>query len=267
MLPILSLLSLRSGRALLVQVSLIAALLFPGFPLIAAAEARSGKPLRILLITGGCCHNYAFQSQALTNAVARLAVAEWTVVNEGGNGTKAQIPLYDDPNWAKGYDLVVHNECFADTQDHDYIRKITEAHKAGVPAVVIHCAMHTYRATDIDDWREFLGVTSRRHDHQSRYPVKPADPNHPVMKGMPAEWLTPMDELYVIEKLWPNAKALATSVSEQDKKTYPVAWINQYGKARVFGTTFGHSDDTFRDPVFLNYVARGILWAAGRSEQ
>jgi type 1 glutamine amidotransferase len=61
-----------------------------------------------------------------------------------------------------------------------------------------------------------------------------------------------------------GAKALATSVSERDGKTYPVAWINQYGKARVFGTTYGHSDDTFRDAVFLDYVSRGVLWAAGR---
>ena len=133
-----------------------------------------------------------------------------------------------------------------------------------MPAAVIHCAMHTYRATDIDDWRELLGVTSRRHDHQSRYPVKRAEPQHSIVKGMPDLWLTPLDELYVIEKLWPDAKALATSVSDQDGKTYPVAWINQYGKARVFGTTFGHSEDTFRDPVFLTYVARGLLWAAGR---
>ena len=76
-----------------------------------------------------------------------------------------------------------------------------------------------------------------------------------------------MDELYVIEKLWPQAKALATSVSEKDGKTYPVAWINQYGKARVFGTTYGHSDDTFRDPVFLGYLSRGVLWAAGRLQE
>jgi type 1 glutamine amidotransferase len=53
-------------------------------------------------------------------------------------------------------------------------------------------------------------------------------------------------------------------VSELDGKAYPVIWINQYGKARVFGTTYGHSDDTFRDPVFLDYVSRGVVWAAGR---
>ena len=232
-----------------------------------AAETQGNKPLRVLLITGGCCHNYPFQAQALKDSVAKLAPAEWKVVNEGGTGTKGQIALYDDPNWSDGFDVIVHNECFADTTDHEYIRKITRAHEAGVPALVIHCAMHTYRATDIDDWREFLGVTSRRHDHQSHYALKKIEPQHPILKGMPDDWVTPMDELYVIEKLWPNAKALATSVSEQDKKSYPVAWINQYGKARVFGTTYGHSDDTFRDPVFLRLVSRGLLWAAGRLEK
>jgi len=233
----------------------------------ASSAAEASKPLRALLVTGGCCHNYTLQSRQLTNAVAKLVPVEWTIINEGGNGTKAQIPLYANPDWAKGYDVVVHNECFADTTNHEYIRSITSAHKAGVPAVVIHCAMHTYRATDIDDWREFLGVTSRRHDHQSRYVVKKDAPGHPIVKGIPDDWKTPMDELYVIDKLWPNAKSLATSVSERDGKAHPVIWINQYGKAHVFGTTYGHSDDTFRDAVFLDYVSRGVLWAAGRLKE
>jgi uncharacterized protein len=229
-----------------------------------ALAADSKKPLLALLITGGCCHNYAFQATALKDGVAKHADVQWTVVMEGGTGTEAMIPLYDNADWAKPYDVVVHNECFANTKDTAYIRKITSAHKAGVPAVVIHCAMHTYRATDIDDWREFLGVTSRRHDHKSNYPVKLVDTKHPITKDMPANWVTPSDELYVIEKLWPNARALATSKSEKDGKDHPVIWTNQYGKARVFGTTYGHSDETFRDPVFLDYVARGVLWAAGR---
>jgi type 1 glutamine amidotransferase len=232
-----------------------------GFFTVSAAD---DKPLRALLITGGCCHNYPLQTQQLTNAVAKLAAVEWTVVMEGGNGTRAEISLYDNRDWAKGFDVVVHNECFADTTNQLYIRKITSAHKAGVPAVVIHCAMHTYRATDLDDWREFLGVTSRRHDHQSKYPVKLVEPAHPILKGVTGNWVTSMDELYVIEKLWPNAKALATSVSEEDGKTYLVVWTNLYGKARVFGTTYGHSDDVWRDPNFLTLVSRGTLWAAGR---
>lgn len=228
------------------------------------ASSADAKPLRALLITGGCCHNYPFQSQQLTNATARLAAVEWTIVNEGGDGTRAEIALYDKPDWAKGYDVVVHNECFADTTNEVYIRKITSVHKAGVPAVVIHCAMHTYRSVPMDDWREFLGVTSKRHDHQSKYPVKLVEPAHPILKGVAPDWVTPLDELYIIEKVGANTKPLATSVSERDQQSYPVIWINQYGKARVFGTSWGHSDDAWRDPNFLTIVSRGTLWAAGR---
>lgn len=226
------------------------------------ARLHTGKPIQVLLITGGCCHNYPFQSGQLTNAVAKRADVRFTVVNEGGTGTRAQIGLYDNPEWAKPYDVVVHNECFADTADIDYIRKITSAHKAGKPAVVVHCAMHTYRATSFDDWRDFLGVTSRHHEHQSRYPVHVMDRKHPAMVGIPEKWVTAMDELYVIERMAAGARALATSRSEKTGIDHPVAWENNYHGTRVFGTTYGHSDDTFRDPVFLEMLARGIVWAA-----
>lgn len=233
-------------------------------PVSAAEKLYAGKPIRALLITGGCCHNYKFQSDTMTNGISKQADVEWTVVHEGGSGTRAQIDLYNNPDWARPYDVIVHNECFADTDDAEYVRKITAAHKAGKPAVVIHCAMHTYRAARFDDWREFLGVTSRHHEHQSKYPVKVVAGDHPVMKGFPGNWVTPMDELYIIEKLWPGAKALASSVSEKTGKAQPVVWVNDYQGTRVFGTTYGHSDETFRDPVFIDLLARGVVWAAGK---
>lgn len=226
---------------------------------------ESVKPLKVLLITGGCCHDYPFQAAALREAAQERGVdAEWTVVNDGGKGTSAQIDLYKDPNWAKGYDVVVHNECFAKTTDEAYIRSITKAHYEGTNAVVIHCAMHTYRDTKIDDWRQMLGVTSRRHEHKSNYAVKNVKSDHPIMKDFPGEWTTPSDELYIIEKVWPQTEVLATSVSEKTDKLHPVIWTNKYGKARVFGTTYGHANETFEDKVFLDVVINGLKWAAGR---
>ncbi len=134
----------------------------------AEEEKDAENPLKCLLITGGCCHNYEFQSRALTLASEAETDIDWTVVNKGGKGTHAEIDLYEDPDWAEDYDVVVHNECFANTRNPDYIRKIVDGHKNGAPAVVIHCAMHTYRAAGIDDWRQFLGVTSRRHTSTRR---------------------------------------------------------------------------------------------------
>lgn len=233
---------------------------------VAVTCSAAEKPLKALIVTGGCCHNYAFQSQAITQAVDRVAKVEWTILQDPRTGTTGEIDLYKDEQWADAFDLVIHNECFADTDSPDYIRRITEAHRKGTPAIVIHCAMHTYRKAKIDDWREFLGVTSRRHDHMAKYPVKAAAPDHPIMKGFPETWTTPSDELYIIDKIWPGTTALATSTSERDGKTYPVAWVHEFGKARVFGTTFGHSDETFRNPVFLNLLAQGFLWAIGSSK-
>ncbi len=223
------------------------------------------KNLSVLLITGGCCHDYDFQSKAMQLAAQEKGIPiDWTIVNQGGKGTKAMIELYKNPKWFEGFDVVIHNECFADTDDEAYIRSITKPHFEGVNAVVIHCAMHTYRSAKIDDWREFLGVTSRKHDHPSRYPVTVVKADHPIMKGFPTNYKSAMDELYIIEKVWPNTTVLATSKSEKTSDEHAVFWTNQYGKARVFGTTYGHSTDTFSDKVFLNTLVNGILWAGGR---
>ena len=228
-------------------------------------EPNNASPIKVLLVTGGCCHDYPYQTRAMQAAFEEHKVeAKWTVVNEGGNGTRAEIGLYDNPDWAKGYDVVVHNECFADTRSADYIRKITKAHYDGEPAVVIHCAMHTYRAAQVDDWREFLGMTSRRHDHQANYPVKIVEAEHPITQGIDADWVTPKDELYIIESIWPKATVLATSNSEVDGGSHPVFWTNEYGKGRVFGTTYGHSNEMFDDKNFRRALVQGISWAAGR---
>ena len=237
------------------------------FPLLVSAEEEK-KPtdeMKVLVITGGCCHDYEFQSKKMVEAAERHGLpVKWTIVNEGGKGTRAEIDLYKDPKWAEGFDVVIHNECFAATDNAEYIRKITKAHHDGINAVVIHCAMHTYRSAKIDDWREFLGVTSKHHEHQSNYPVKVVAKDHPIMQGFPNGYVTPKDELYIVKHVWPNTKILATSTSEKTEEAQPVFWVNEYGKARVFGTTYGHSNETFSDEVFQDALMRGMLWAAGR---
>ena len=62
--------------------------------LVSSAQAEDKpKSIRALLVTGGCCHNYKYQSKALIAGVAKEAKVEWKVVNEGGTGTKAKIDL------------------------------------------------------------------------------------------------------------------------------------------------------------------------------
>jgi type 1 glutamine amidotransferase len=84
------------------------------------------------------------------------------------------------------------------------------------------------------------------------------------MKGFPAEWLDAKDELYKNEKLWENFVPLAKAYGEDTKKDHALVWVNTYGKAKVFGTTMGHNNSTMEAPVFLDLVARGLLWACDK---
>ena len=218
------------------------------------------------MVTGGPFHDYRRQESILTAAMKTRANVEWTVAFEQKQDTGYKIPLFDKPNWAEGFDVVVHNECYADVDDPAYVARIVAVHKAGVPAVVVHCAMHTFRGMKTDEWREFLGVTTVRHGPQHPLIVRNDHPEHPIMQGFPATWTTGPEELYVIDKLWPESVALA-SAEETNKKAYPVFWTHQYGRGRVFGTTLPHNHQTMTDPVFLDLFARGLLWSAGRLDE
>jgi type 1 glutamine amidotransferase len=234
-------------------------------PATAADEsAGSTRPLRALLITGGCCHDYERQKQILSEGVSARAKVEWTVVHETSTAKDHRVSVYEKPDWAKGYDVIVHNECFSQITDLDFIGNVLAAHRNGTPAVVVHCTMHTFRALTTDQWREFLGVTSPKHGPQQPLDVKNLAPNDPIMKDFPLEWKTGKEELYAIEKVWPDTEVLAQAYALDNKRDHPVIWKHTYGKGRVFGTTIAHSNVTMSDPIYLDMFTRGLLWACGK---
>ncbi|MCK6501130.1 MAG: ThuA domain-containing protein [Nitrospira sp.] len=222
------------------------------------------RPIRALMISGGCCHDYEGQDRILSEGISKRARVDWTIVRDAGQtGTKHKISVYHKEDWAAGYDVVVHNECFSHEQDLDWLERIVKPHREGVPAVVIHCAMHCYRAPT-NEWFRFVGVTSHGHGSHFAYPMTNVKPEHPIMKGFPAVWMTPMEELYNIASIEKTATPLATGYSPETKRGEANVWINTFGKARVFGTTVGHYNHTMQEKIFLDMVARGLLWAAAK---
>jgi len=167
----------------------------------------------------------------------------------------------------QGHDVVVHNECFSKITDTAFIGNVTSAHRGGTAAVVIHCSMHTFRDLKTDEWREFLGVTSPRHGKQQPLEVKNLKPNDPVMKEFPLVWKTGPEELYFIDKVWPETEVLAQAHSVDTDKDYGVIWKHHYGKGRVFGTTLTHHNHHMSDPVYLDMITRGLLWACGQLDE
>ncbi len=102
-------------------------------PLAGAAEKKADRPLRALLITGGCCHDYQSRKQIVSEGVSARANVEWTIVHEGGNSTKHKVSIYDVPGWADTFDVVVHDECFADISEQDFVEKVLAPIARGRP--------------------------------------------------------------------------------------------------------------------------------------
>ncbi len=233
------------------------------FTFIRSAAAAPPKPLKVLLVTGGCCHDYETQKNLLAKGIEARTYAEVTVVHQGGSATNAKIPLYAKADWAKGYDVVIHDECFADVKDPAYTQRVLAPHQEGTPALVLHCAMHCYR-DGTDNWFKFCGVTSRRHGAHYPHEVLNRDASHPVMKTFGAGWANPAGELYWIEKVWPTAHPLASAKNREKGNEEVCVWTNQYGKARVFGTTLGHHNETVSHDKYLTLITRGLLWACDK---
>ncbi|MGD0092784.1 MAG: ThuA domain-containing protein, partial [Planctomycetota bacterium] len=119
--------------------------------LAAPAWAEDVKPIKALLIIGGNAHDYKTQTKLITEGLSARANIEWTVehpVNALGKempGNTA-IEIYKKPDWIKGYDVVVHNECYAEVMDKEFVESIAKAHsESGVAGVVIHGTLHAYR--------------------------------------------------------------------------------------------------------------------------
>ena len=227
----------------------------------------AAEPLHALFITGGCCHDYAAQKKILTEGISARANVTWTILHEGDNSDKdVKFSIYEKPDWAKGFDVIVHDECSGQLTNVDWVEHIAKAHsEGGVPAVVLHCSMHSYRFAKTDEWRKVLGVSS--YQHQPRRPVEVVNikPDHPVMKGFPAKWQDDPDELYEIKKVWPTCTPLAESLTpkkEDDKHT--CIWVNTYGKGRTFGTTLGHGNETVQRDLYIDLITRGLLWACDK---
>jgi hypothetical protein len=259
----------------------LAPLALPLFLLIGSllpSQAQDPKPLKILLITGGCCHDYAAQKDILKAGIEKRLHATVDQVHTDDKSTKPPLAIYGNPDYAKGYDLVIHDECAAAISDEAVIAGVLSPHRHGIPGVNLHCAMHCYRIGNAGEpavagtphgwWFEYLGLQSSGHGPQQPIEITHLDKANPISQGQP-NWTTVNEELYnniqVFDSATPIARGKQSYVAKDGtpkESDYVVAWTNLYqNKTRVFSTTIGHNNTTVQDDRYLDLVSRGIVWA------
>ena len=70
------------------------------------------------------------------------------------------------------------------------------------------------------------------------------------------------DETYNHQTFMNDIHVLLSTDHPASDKT--LAWVHEYGKARVFGYQSGHDANVWTNEGFKRLMARAIRWTAGR---
>ena len=234
-------------------------ILIIGFALTSFAEL---KPLKILHLGGGCCHDYKTQKKLIKDGLeSRINCSVDAFVESKSKAHKHSIFLKE--NWSKGYDAIVFNICFGGVTDDKFIEGIVaETAKNGKGAVFIHCSLHSFRnaKSGIVAWRSLMGLSSKNHGKKSPILVENLKEKHPIMKGFPQMWKTPNGELYNIFAKGDNVEVLANGRYPDSKETNACIWTNTYKESKIFGMSLGHHNETIEAKEYQDVLSRGLLW-------
>lgn len=266
-------------------------LLIAGFFLLLSCQEKTAY--RALLITGQSNHNWQASAPILKTILDQTKLFTTDIAQtpkEKGDMSNFQ------PNFSK-YSIVV-----VDYNGDSWPEKTKTAFldfvKNGGGVVIYHEADNSFA-----DWKEYneiigLGGWNKRNEKvgpyvyykknqlvidtakgsagtpgpQYEYVVKARKADHPILKGLPINWIHGKDELYSkLRGPAKNMEILATAYDDTAKKgtgrNEPMLMTLTYGKGRIFHTAMGHfgKDETHPATECVGFIVtfqRGTEWAA-----
>jgi type 1 glutamine amidotransferase len=134
--------------------------------------------------------------------------------------------------------------------------------RAGGGLVLVHFACGAFQ-----EWPDFVKLAGRvynpklrPHDPYGPFRVDPATRQHPITRGL--EPFETTDELYTCLVGDTPIEVLATAVSKEDGKPYPMAFVLSCGQGRVFHSPLGHDVSALKNAQVGSLFRRGTAWAA-----
>jgi type 1 glutamine amidotransferase len=162
-----------------------------------------------------------------------------------------------------------------DMDDQQKADLLSFIHDDGKGFVGVHSALDTFYKWP--EYGEMIGGYFDQHPWGTfDAPVIVEDPSFPAMKPFPLTFVT-HDEIYqpkdwsrdkvrVLARLDANKLDLTNPRVHRTDRDFAVAWAKNYGKGRVFYSTFGHTDQAWDDPKVQTMYFEAIKWTMGLTQ-
>jgi type 1 glutamine amidotransferase len=185
-----------------------------------------------------------------------------------GKENNFEVDTTTDASWftdknLKKYDAVIFLSTTGDVLNDEQQAAFEKFIKSGKGYMGIHAATDT--EYDWPWYNQLVGAYFKSHPKQQDATLNIVDGSHISTKHLPATWKR-FDEWYNFKSLQPGLHVLITI----DEKSYsggengefhPMAWYHDFDGGRAFYTEFGHTDESYLDPLFLQHLLGGIQYA------
>ena len=222
-----------------------------------ACGKRGGTP-RVLVFSKSA----GFHHSSIPAGVA--AIQKLGLENGFQVDTTADAGIFNEDS-LKNYAAVVFVSTTGNTLDQFQQAEFERYIQAGGGYVGIHAA------TDIGyDWgwyTRLAGALFDSHPRQQQATLNVVDKSHPSTQHLPDKWVR-TDEWYNFKKINNDLKVLI----KIDEKSYeggkngdnhPMAWYHDFDGGRAWYTELGHTDESYKDTLYLNHLLGGIQYAMG----
>jgi uncharacterized protein len=256
-----------------------------------AAVVHAAGKIRVAIVDGqsaGAYHNWRLTTPVLKKELEETGLFDVTVITAPASDGdfsnfkpefekyQALVMNYDGPDWPAelraqfekyvsdgGGVVIVHaaDNAFPDWQAYNLMIGIGGWRKRNEKA-----GPYWY-------WKDWKVVSDAspgsagQHGARLPFEMTTRDAEHPIMKGLPAEWLHANDELYgALRGPGKDMTVLATAHGDPKNKgtdrDEPMLMVLHYGKGRIFHTTMGHDVFALSCVGFMTTFQRGTEWVA-----
>ena len=222
------------------------------------AATSANRRVKVLLVTGIEYHNWRETAPQIAKQLTSCPNIEVKLE------TNFNVLCSDD---IFAYDVLFFN--FWNSKDDSpsldddlALSNIEKFLDSGKGIVIYHLAIGVFE-THKDRVERIIGRVYDRslpgHDPFREFEVNIVKRDHPIMKSVPDFKI--LDELYTCFALEGRPiEVLAEAMSINVNKSFPMAYLHEYGQGHVFTTVLGHDLRALKSQEFVTILRNAVLW-------